>query len=125
MQSAEVDARGSRIEIRYCTKSHENSTAFITPEALQTRQALQVLQALLAYEAMQALLSLVLHLMDNDHDRDFRTPDIQIPEFPKHGFYTPTIKNLLILTRNICCNEPLPRIPVAMTLIPIILTITD
>ena len=84
-QSAEVGARGSRIEMLYCTMSRENSTAFSTPEASQTRQAPQVPQALLAYEARQPLPRLVLHLMDNDQDRDFRTPDGQIPGVPKHG----------------------------------------
>ena len=68
----------------YCKMSREDSTAFSTREASQTRQAQQVSQVLVAHKAMQALPRLVLHFTDNDQDREFKTPDSKIPGVPKH-----------------------------------------
>ena len=56
----------------YRTMPPENSTAFGTPEAPQAPQA---------SEAMQAPPGLVLHLMDNDQDRDFEFPTARLPMF--------------------------------------------
>ena len=47
---------------------------------------------------MQAPQSLVLHLTDNDQDRDFRTPDSLIPADPNHGSLTPAVEKILTPT---------------------------
>ena len=41
---------------------------------------------------------LVLHLMDNDQDRDFRTPDGQTSDVPNHGSQTPAVEMILTPT---------------------------
>ena len=94
---AELDARESRIEMLYRTvhrsaPSPENSTAFGTLEAPEAPEAPQ------ASEAMMAPPSLVLHLMDNDQDRDFRTPDGQTSDVPNHGSLTPAVEMILAPT---------------------------
>ena len=41
---------------------------------------------------------LVLHLMDNDLDRDFGTPNGQTPDAPNHGPQTSAVEMILTLT---------------------------
>ena len=84
-RSAGPDARELRIEMLYRTMFRESSTAFCTPDAPQAPLAPQV------SEAMQAPPSLVLHLMDTDQDRDFRTPDCPAPADPILGSLTPSV----------------------------------
>ena len=63
-RSAELDAHKSRIEMLYRTMCRENSTAFSTPHAPQDLQAPHTPLAPQVSEAMQAVPSLVLHVMD-------------------------------------------------------------
>ena len=58
----------------YRTRSRENSSAFGTSKDSKIPQAQQ---APLAFETVQALPGLILHLMNNDENRDFRTSDGQ------------------------------------------------
>ena len=93
-RSAELDVRESRIEMLYRTMSRESNTAFGTPGAPQASQALLGPQAPLApqvSEAPQAPPGLVLHFMDIDQDRDFRTPDCPAPADPILGSLTPGV----------------------------------
>ena len=80
----------------YRTMYSKNSAAFDTAEAPQAPQAPQTPQAPQAFEAMQAPPGLILHLMDNDQDRDFRTFDGQTSNVSNDGSQTSAVE--LILT---------------------------